>query len=319
MNDMVPWIEKLTGEKAPLNDGLRCRSFPSGGIGYGQLNELLLALGYDRVSRDFFRYVFGSDEVPTFRALRKGVDAFRKKSMLMHGNFKYAFKTHHQASLTRLRSVFDRLSAVDIAEFAGRHDPLLDLQPISRTEAPVLGYLSSQELKSRGIGPTAAQKEAIEQKGIKNHEAYLTYDHVDVYVATSMRKPFDYWNVHNFVCSVFGSPLLKELKLRWFDPTQAFCQNRVDKGLVEGLMLKRAKCTIYLAQDPETLGKDSELATTLVQGKPVIAYVPKLTDFDEFYSSIVELRDELYLGVDPNKLLMEMLQIYYQTGPGVMR
>src|SRR5918996_1331 len=116
MNDMVPWIEKLTGENAPLH-GLPCRSFPSGGIGYGQFNELLLALGYDRVSRDFFRYIFGSDEVRTFQALRKGVDAFRKKSMLVHGNFKYSFKTHHQASFSRLRSVFDRLSPVDITEF----------------------------------------------------------------------------------------------------------------------------------------------------------------------------------------------------------
>jgi hypothetical protein len=129
-----------------------------------------------------------------------------------------------------------------------------------------------------------------------------------------MRKPFDYWNVHSFISKIFGSPLLKELNLRWFDPTQAFCRNRVDKGLVEGLMLKRAKCTIYLAQESETLGKDSELATTLVQGKPVIAYAPKLTDFDEFYSNIVELRDELYRGVDPNRLIMELLHLYYPDG-----
>jgi hypothetical protein len=138
MNDMVAWIEKLTGEKAPLQ-GLPSGRFPPDGIGYGQFNELLLALGYDRVSRDFFRYIFGSDGVRTFQALRKGVDAFRKKSMLMHGNFKYSFKTHHRASLTRLRSVFDQLSPADIAEFAGRHEPLIELQPISRTEAPVLG------------------------------------------------------------------------------------------------------------------------------------------------------------------------------------
>jgi hypothetical protein len=39
-------------------------------------------------------------------------------------------------------------------------------------------------------------------------------------------------------------------------------------------MLKRAKCTVYSVQDTDTLGKDSELAATLAQGKPVIAYVP---------------------------------------------
>ena len=42
-------------------------------------------------------------------------------------------------------------------------------------------------------------------------------------------------------------------------------------------MLKRAKCTVYSVQDTDTLGKDSELAATLAQGKPVIAYVPRIT------------------------------------------
>jgi hypothetical protein len=313
MNDMVPLIEKLTGESAPL-DGLQCGSFPSGGIGHGQFNELLLALGYDRVSGDFFRYIFGSDEVRTFRALRMGIDGFRKKSMLKHGNFKYSFKTYHLASMDRLREVFDEFSPADATHFAGRHDPLLKLHSITRTEAPALGYISSQELERRGIGPTVAEKSAIIDKGIHNHQVYLTYDHLDVYVATSLRKSLDYWNVHDFVSRLFCSPLLKELKLRWFDPTQAYCQNRVDKGLVEGLMLKRAKCTIYLAQESETLGKDLELATTLVQGKPVIAYVPSLQDFDQFYSSTVELRDELYRGANSSELIMELLRLYYPEG-----
>ena len=39
-------------------------------------------------------------------------------------------------------------------------------------------------------------------------------------------------------------------------------------------MLKRARCTLYLAQESDTLGEDSELASTLAQGKPVIAFVP---------------------------------------------
>ena len=40
--------------------------------------------------------------------------------------------------------------------------------------------------------------------------------------------------------------------------------------------MKRAKCTIYMAQEGDTLGKDSELAATLAQGKPVIAYVREI-------------------------------------------
>jgi hypothetical protein len=64
----------------------------------------------------------------------------------------------------------------------------------------------------------------------------------------------------------------------------------VDKGLVESLMLKRAKCTVYSVQDTDTLGKDSELAATLAQGKPVIAYVPRVD---------VEARTEQLAQEDP--------------------
>lgn len=41
-------------------------------------------------------------------------------------------------------------------------------------------------------------------------------------------------------------------------------------------MLKRALCTVYMVQEADTLGKDSELASTLAQGKPVIAFVPEI-------------------------------------------
>jgi hypothetical protein len=71
-------------------------------------------------------------------------------------------------------------------------------------------------------------------------------------------------------------PELADLNLRYFDPTQSYTANRVNKGLVESLMLKRARCTVYSVQDTDTLGKDSELAATLAQGKPVIAYVPEI-------------------------------------------
>jgi hypothetical protein len=73
-------------------------------------------------------------------------------------------------------------------------------------------------------------------------------------------------------------PEIANLNIRYFDPTQSYTGSRIDKGLVESLMLKRAKCTVYSVQDTDTLGKDSELAATLAQGKPVIAYVPSITE-----------------------------------------
>ncbi|MGE6383580.1 hypothetical protein ACQKCO_18500, partial [Shewanella baltica] len=82
--------------------------------------------------------------------------------------------------------------------------------------------------------------------------------------------------------------------------------DRVAKGLVEALMLKRASLTIYMAQKSDTFGKDSEASVSLGQGKPVIVYVPKLriegdivVDVEEYFKkSRVEL-SELYSGL-PN-------------------
>jgi hypothetical protein len=99
---------------------------------------------------------------------------------------------------------------------------------------------------------------------------------MDVYFATSMRKRWEYEDLFDFVKELMNHDELKDLATRYFDPTQSYTKNRVNKGLVESLMLKRAECTVYSVQDTDTLGKDSELAATLAQGKPVVAYVPKV-------------------------------------------
>jgi hypothetical protein len=67
-------------------------------------------------------------------------------------------------------------------------------------------------------------------------------------------------------------------------------------------MLKRARCTVYSVQDTDTLGKDSELASTLAQGKPVIAYVPDIKLAD---------RVEQLLSEDPNTLLERLRFVLY--------
>ncbi len=97
---------------------------------------------------------------------------------------------------------------------------------------------------------------------------------MDVYVATSMRDERDYFEMKGFIDQVFGRRDIERLNLRYFDPTQAYCPNKYDKGLVECLMIRCAKATIYCAQRQDTMGKDSELAITLGLGKPVIVYVP---------------------------------------------
>lgn len=74
-------------------------------------------------------------------------------------------------------------------------------------------------------------------------------------------------------------------------------------------MLKRARCTIYLAQESDTLGKDSELASTLAQGKPVIAFVPEVTSafFDLVWTTFEKTRNG---GETDHNLLMRLLRIY---------
>lgn len=120
------------------------------------------------------------------------------------------------------------------------------------------------------------QVRAVQRVAARNQDVYLTWDHMDVYFATSMRKRWEFEDLFDFVNGLMAREELARLNLRHFDPTQAYTENRVNKGLVESLMLKRAKCTVYSVQDTDTLGKDSELAATLAQGKPVIAYVPSV-------------------------------------------
>jgi hypothetical protein len=118
----------------------------------------------------------------------------------------------------------------------------------------------------------------VQETGTRNQDVYLTWDEMDVYFATSMRKPWEYKDLFDFVKSLMSSPLLRDLDVRYFDPTQSYTPHRINKGIVESLMLKRARCTVYSVQDTDTLGKDSELAATLAQGKPVIAYIPEIKE-----------------------------------------
>ncbi|GAA0583205.1 hypothetical protein ACFQH5_17965 [Halomonas salifodinae] len=140
---------------------------------------------------------------------------------------------------------------------------------------------------------TRKREEAVQarERGIRNTLKYLTWDYLDVYIATSMRHEWEFEETFTFVKEVFEERLSKRnnLPLRWFDPTQSYDPNLIDKGLLEGLMLKRAKCCIYMAQECDTLGKDSELAATLAQGKPVIAYVRRI-DKEDLQDEIEQMK-----------------------------
>jgi hypothetical protein len=286
-------LTDLTGQEPtfPQNiDGHVAALLKGTGIGYSQLNELLLLLGYDRLTHRFFQYLLnGKTEYEfggafkSFDELRGGIDRFRTVALLGFGNIKFAFK-YLSAPTTNLNEELARTGPTDTSSFESRHDPLMPIEQIPGDKTYYLGYIIKRQLDEqiqrnpddKEAKQQLEEREEIVRKGLKNHAAYLASDHLDVYVATSMRERHEYQIVHQVVQEIFGSKNLQRMKIRWFDPTQAYCEDRIDKGLVEGLMLKRAACTVYLAQESDTLGKDSELASTLAQGKPVIAFIPEI-------------------------------------------
>jgi hypothetical protein len=330
--NFINQIEKLTGQNVPF-EGKKdvigsIDPFSKGGIGYSQLNEILLTLGYDRVTREFFDYIFSSNPYPgdptpsqqisTMDQLFRGVQKHRIHSLLIYGNIKFGFKTLSRLDSKGLREALCNVLPIQRTFYEQRHPPLHSLSEIPGEETYYLGYLVYKQIKEAlektpdDSGLLKKHSEILEtrQKGRNNHDVYLTYDHMDVYVATSMRERHEYYLVNGFVKTLFNHPDLVSLKLRYFDPTQAYCEDRLDKGLVEGLMLKRAKCTIYHAQETDTFGKDSELATTLAQGKPVIAYVPRPLHQDEFIQGALILAERLYPELSRKEHLKKLLRLY---------
>ncbi len=327
LEEVVSLVEKLAGQRVPFVGNLAMLQahdpFAHGGIGCSQLNELLLTLGYDRVTPAFFRYLFkGKSTVTSYGQLAEGIEQFRKHAMLLYGNIKFAFKSlcavDHEKLVRALRSV----QSVPVEDYTGRHQPLHKIKRIEPQDAYYLGYVVEREIAERlAADPTNREiltarerLEGVRRIGRENHDAYLTYDHMDVYVATSMREAHEFYMVSGFIAQLFEHEEVKPLNLRWFDPTQAYCEDRIDKGLVEGLMVKRSKCTIYHVQESDTLGKDSELAATLAQGKPVIAYVPRFSNKEAFANEAMRLAGRLYPGAPVEDLIRRLLPRYYPEG-----
>jgi len=131
----------------------------------------------------------------------------------------------------------------------------------------------------------------IQRKGKLNADTYLAMHDLDVYVATSMRDSRELITNWKFVNSLFHDQLA-EWHIRYFDPTQKFLGDRIQEGLMECLMIMRAKVTIYNAQETDTFGKDAELGVTLAQGKPAIVYVARLFENNQKMKILYDLIDK---------------------------
>lgn len=306
---IINLLEDLTGRRRPqdcLNENLLENQIFDAlnqkniSIGFSQFNEILLSFGYDRLEYDFFfqflidgstDYISDSS-LNSLDQLEKGIDRFRIFALILYGNIRYGYKElkRNKEGLDEVIKLFEIIKEED---FVNRNEPIHLIEKISALETYYLGYLMDNETNKR--------KDEIRNIGKRNYQSYLASDHLDVYIATSMRAKQEFYHVNKFSEEIFNHSELKHLKLRVFDPTQAFCEDRIDKGLFEALMLKRARCTIYLVQENDSFGKDSELASTLAQGKPVIAFIPQVDEnyFSVWFSSLKQ--------IDPNKSDMEII------------
>jgi hypothetical protein len=275
------------------------------GLNYEQFNELLLLFDQDRVSRAFFIFFLAADGCVKLDALPERIARFRGFAMLCFGDFRFAYKMlsrHDEAQLAHDLNPYSKATTAIIEDFTKRPAPAMKIKRIAKDKTWCLGYIAKgvYETEAKTLSDTVKKRpsdtnllkqaefyalmgDAIrdtESQGLWNTDIYLTWDYMDVYIATSMRRKWEFEETAEFVSELFGNETLHKLKLRYFDPTQSQCSYRIDKGLVEALMLKRARCTVYMVQESDTMGKDSELASTLAQGKPVIAYVPRIGDIE---------------------------------------
>lgn len=175
------------------------------------------------------------------------------------------------------------------AEFIFSADEVLD------DEVP-----SEDELGQR-YEAIAAKFVESRQAALDNTRYYLSMvNDLDVYVATSMRTREDFRNMADTCERIFSDVRLRDLNLRYFDPTLSAAGGHEDKGLIECLMVKCAKVLVYCAGDRESYGKAAEAAMALSLGKPVIFYCDH------------EQRSTFYRDVHPLGRLIE-----FETGIAV--
>lgn len=168
--------------------------------------------------------------------------------------------------------------SLQLFEFSA--DELLDL-PIADQEDLLEKYdkLADKFLKAR-------------ESALRNTDLYLSLvNDLDVYVATSMRTRNDFREMAETCQKIFKDIKLKEMYLRYFDPTMSAADGHEDKGLIECLMVKCAKVLIYTEGIKESYGKDAEAAMALSLGKPVIFLSPQRANFYKTVHPLTRLID----------------------------
>lgn len=174
----------------------------------------------------------------------------------------------HEESGSGSTTIRDLLSPDKIEKYAGNQmelefaaDEILDERVSSKAE-----------MDAR-VSRVSAAFDAARASALMNTELYLSVvNDLDVYVATSMRNRDDFRRMAEACDTIFRHKKVKDLHLRYFDPTMSAAEGHEDKGLIECLMVKCAKVLVYCAGAKESFGKDAEAAMALSLGKPVVFY-----------------------------------------------
>jgi len=156
------------------------------------------------------------------------------------------------------------------------------LSPLDQTQQSLFSFsvdeildeeVGSEEELSEKFRGIAHKFSDARSSALKNTDLYLSLvNDLDVYVATSMRTRQDFRDMADHCETIFHDVRLKELNLRYFDPTISAADGHEDKGLIECLMVKCAKALVYMAGEKESFGKDAEAAMALSLGKPVVFF-----------------------------------------------
>jgi len=270
--EVIRLLTQMVGEpeRQPIIEQTKLieRLIPEGGffLTLEDLNSLILYLGFKTVTSGFFNYFFGG-VINSLGTLKQGVDKLRKDSMLYFGNFKNGFET--LAKLEDPESFLSKVRKVpNLAKAPPRADVMAEIESLTPEQAHALGYTTESSL---------SQKELMKSKNIgrSNAERYLAMHPVDVYIAASMRNIQQFKEADAFIRKLFDNEKIRSLCLRYFNPLIAHFDDSTQKGLMESLMLRKASAMIYVAGPTESFGKDVELASMLVQGKPVMVYANK--------------------------------------------
>lgn len=193
------FLEKLVGESVSIDccQFNKLTIFNKGiSLGYSQFNELLLLLGFDRITRSFFQFLVDQtisykydSKISSIQQLEKGVYEFRKIALLSYANVKYGFKELARDS-EELTYLLETLAPYKKEHFTLRHSPILGIEQIPADETYLLGYKVKDRIDiglkktpdDQGLLQLLKKREKVLEKGKKNQIAYLASDHLDVYM-----------------------------------------------------------------------------------------------------------------------------------------